>query len=110
MTMKLKPTKRHDSVEFKLEAVQQVVLRQQRVIDIARSLAVDASTLRKWIRQYKAEIQGVTPAGKALTPEQRQIQALEKQVRRLEREKEILKQAAVLMSEIRSGAIRCSHG
>ncbi|WP_415668697.1 hypothetical protein, partial [Xenorhabdus nematophila] len=35
-------------------------------------------------------------AGKALTPEQRQIQALEKQVRRLEREKEILKQAAVL--------------
>ncbi len=108
--MKLKPTKRHDSVEFKLEAVQQVVLHHQRVIDIARSLAVDASTLRKWIRQYKAEIQGVTPAGKALTPEQRQIQALEKQVRRLEREKEILKQAAVLMSEIRSRAIRCSHG
>ncbi|PHM61434.1 transposase [Xenorhabdus ishibashii] len=102
--MKLKPTKRHYSVEFKLEAVQQVVLHHQRVIDIARSLAVDASTLRKWIRQYKAEIQGVTPAGKALTPEQRQIQALEKQVRRLEVEKEILKQAAVLMSEIRSGA------
>ncbi len=46
--------------------------------------------------------------GKALTPEQRQIQALEKQVKRLELEveKEILKQAAVLMSEMRSGAMR----
>ncbi|WP_370688856.1 transposase, partial [Xenorhabdus anantnagensis] len=53
MTMKLKPTKRHYSVELKLDAVQQVVLHHQRVIDIARSLAVDASTLRKWIRQYK---------------------------------------------------------
>ncbi|MBD2785604.1 hypothetical protein [Xenorhabdus doucetiae] len=30
--MKLKPTKRHYSVEFKLEAVQQVVLHHQRLI------------------------------------------------------------------------------
>ncbi|WP_187655713.1 transposase, partial [Xenorhabdus sp. PB62.4] len=96
--MKLKLTKRHYSAEFKLEAVQQVVLHQQRVIDVARSLAIDNSTLGKWVRQYQAEIQGMTPVGKALTPEQRQIQALEKQVRRLEMEKAILKQAAVLMS------------
>ncbi|MBD2807009.1 transposase, partial [Xenorhabdus sp. ZM] len=94
--MKLKPTKRHYSAEFKLEAVQQVTLHQQRVVDVARSLGVDTSTLGKWIRQYNAEMQGVTPAGRALTPEQRQIQALEKQVKRLEMEKDILKQAAVL--------------
>ncbi|MBD2812611.1 transposase [Xenorhabdus sp. Vera] len=104
--MKLKPTKHHYSVELKLEAVQQVVLHQQRVVDVARSLGVDSSTLRKWIRQYKAEMHGVTPVGHALTPDQRQIPALEKQVRRLEMEKDILKQAAVLMSEIRRGAIR----
>ncbi|MBD2816054.1 transposase [Xenorhabdus sp. Flor] len=71
--MKLKPTKRHYSVELKLEAVQQVVLHQQRVVDVARLLGVDSSTLRKWIRQYKAEMQGVTPVGNALTPDQRQI-------------------------------------
>ncbi|MDE9482437.1 transposase [Xenorhabdus bovienii] len=104
--MKLKTTKYHYSVELKLEAVQQVVLHQQRVVDVARSLGVDSSTLRKWIRQYKTERQGATPVGKALTPDQSQIQALEKQVRRLEMEKEILKQAAVLMSELRSGSIR----
>ncbi|OTA14140.1 transposase [Xenorhabdus vietnamensis] len=73
--MKLNPTKRHYSAEFKLEAVQQVVLHQQRVIDVARSLGIDNSILGKWVRQYKAEMQGMTPMGKALTPEQRQIQA-----------------------------------
>ncbi|WP_339379123.1 transposase [Xenorhabdus lircayensis] len=66
--MKLKSAKRQYSAEFKLEAVQQVV-------NVARSLGVDTSTPGKWVRQYKAEMQGVTPVGRALTPEQRQIQA-----------------------------------
>ncbi|WP_081989136.1 MULTISPECIES: transposase [Xenorhabdus] len=39
--MKLKPTKRQYSTEFKLEAVQQIVLHQQRVVDVARSLGID---------------------------------------------------------------------
>ncbi|WP_340613908.1 transposase [Xenorhabdus thailandensis] len=55
--MKVKLTKRHYSAEFKLEAVQQVVLHQQRVVDVARSLGVNTSTLGKWVRQYHAEIQ-----------------------------------------------------
>ncbi|MEX0447621.1 transposase [Xenorhabdus sp. SGI246] len=97
--MKVKLTKRHYSAEFKLETVQQVV-------DIARSLGINNRTLVKWVRQYRAEIQGMKPVEKALTPEQRQIQALEKQVKRLEMEKEILKQAAMLMSEMRRGAMR----
>ncbi|PHM23439.1 transposase [Xenorhabdus budapestensis] len=85
--MKLKLTKRQYSAEFKLEAVQQVVLHQQRVVDVAHALGINNSTLGKWVHQYKAEIQGITPVGKAMTPEQRQIQALEKQVKRLEMEK-----------------------
>lgn len=32
----------------------------QRVVDIARSQNIDPSQLRRWIRQYKAEITGVT--------------------------------------------------
>ncbi|MEX0445941.1 transposase [Xenorhabdus sp. SGI246] len=104
--MKMKLTKRHYSAEFMLEAVQQVVLYQQRVVDIARSLGINNSTLGKWVRQYQAEIQGITAVDKALTPEQHQIQALEKQVKRLEMEKEILKQAAMPMSEKLSGAMR----
>ncbi|MDE9541082.1 transposase [Xenorhabdus bovienii] len=34
--MKLKPTKRQYSAEFKLESVQQVISHQQRVVDVAR--------------------------------------------------------------------------
>lgn len=56
--------------------------------------------LRKWIRLYKPELQGIAPAGNSITPEQREIQQLKVQIKRLEMEKEILKQAAVLMSEI----------
>ncbi|MCW2474540.1 MULTISPECIES: transposase [unclassified Symbiopectobacterium] len=95
-----KRTKRRFSPEFKLKAIEQVIKYQQRAVDVAQSLDLDPSQLRKWIRQYEAEIQGITPAGVALTPDQCRIQELEKQVRRLDMEKEILKQAAVLMSEI----------
>jgi len=49
---------------------------------------------------YKQELQGIEPAGNAITPEQREIQQFKAQIKRLEMEKEILKQAAVLMSDI----------
>jgi len=55
--------------------------------------------LRKWICLYKQEIQGITPAGNAITPEQREIQQRKAQIKRLEMEKEILTQAAMLMNE-----------
>ncbi|WMV71595.1 IS3 family transposase [Xenorhabdus griffiniae] len=51
--MKLKPTKRHYSAEFKLEAIQQVVLHQRRVVKVASSLKIDASPPGKWVRQYQ---------------------------------------------------------
>lgn len=44
--------------------------------------------------------QGVTPQGKAITPDQQRIQELEARIERLEREKVILRKAtALLMSE-----------
>ena len=49
---------------------------------------------------YKQEFQGIESAGNAIIPEQREIQQLKAQIKRVEMEKEILKQAAVLMSEI----------
>ncbi len=89
----------HYSPAFKLEAVEQIVKYHQKAIDVARSLDIDPSTLRKWVRQYRDELQEMAPRSQALTVEQRRIKELEKQVKRLEMEKAILKQAAVLMSE-----------
>lgn len=96
----IKKTNRQFTSEFKLEAVEQIVKYHQRVVDIARALELDPSQLRRWIRQYKAEITGVTlPGTVAMTSEQREIQQLKARIKQLEMEKEILKQAAVLMSE-----------
>lgn len=58
------------------------------------------SALRRWVDQLSQEREGVTPKGKALTPEQRKIQELEARCKRLEMEKTILKKAtALLMSD-----------
>ncbi|WP_439070474.1 transposase (plasmid) [Serratia nevei] len=53
-----KQTKRHFSPEFKLEAIEQVTKYQQRAVDVTLALDLDPSQLRKWIRQYEAELQG----------------------------------------------------
>lgn len=99
--IKTRRTKRTFSVEFKLEAFEQVVVKYQRdVREVALALELNPDHLRKWIRLYKQELQGIEPAGNAISPEQREIQQLKAQIKCLEMEKEILKQAAVLMSEI----------
>ena len=98
--LKTRRTKRTFSPEFKLEAIEQVVKYQRDVRKVALVLELNPDHLRKWIRLYKQERQGIEPTGNAITPEQREIQQLEAQIKFLGVEKEILKQAAVLMSEI----------
>lgn len=85
-----------------------VVKYQRDVREVAQALELNPDHLRKWIRLYKQELQGIEPAGNAITPEQREIQQLKAQIKRVEMEKEILKQAAVLMSEI-PGSCRANH-
>ena len=98
--LKTRRTKRTFSPEFKLEAIEQVVKYQRDAREVAQALELDPDHLRKWIWLYKQEIQGIAPVGNAITPEQREIQQFNVQIKRLEMEKEILKQAAVLMSEM----------
>lgn len=96
----LKPrrTQRTFSPEFWLEAIEQVVKYQRDVREVALVLELTPDHLRKWIRLYKQKLQGIEPAGNAITPEQREIQQLKAQIKRPEMEKEILKQTAMLMS------------
>lgn len=98
--------RRRRTTQEKIAIVQQIVEHQQCAVDVARALDVDTILLRKWIRQYKSELQGETPTGAVLTPEQREIQLLRAQVKRLEMEKEILKQADALMSELPTKFVR----
>ncbi|EPX9374588.1 transposase, partial [Yersinia ruckeri] len=61
--------KRTFSPEFKLEAIEQVVEYQRDVREVAQALELNPDHLRKWIRLYKQEIQGIEPVGNAITPE-----------------------------------------
>lgn len=63
-----------------------------------RQLGLCLSSLQPMRRRYRQEKQGLTPTGsKALTPEQQEIQQLKKRIKQLELEKDILKQASVLL-------------
>jgi transposase len=84
--------------EFKLEAVSLVLDKNYTVMQACSALGIGPTALRRWIKQFKQEQQGVTPEGsRALTPEQRQIQELQKRIERLELEKDILKKATALL-------------
>jgi transposase len=86
--------------EFKLESAQLVVEQNYSIREAANAMNVGKSTMDKWVRQLRNELNGTATHPTALTPDQRTIRALEKRIRRVELEKEILKKAtALLMSD-----------
>jgi transposase len=86
--------------EFKQETASLVLDQGYSIAQASSSMGVGESALRRWVQQLSDERQGVTPKGKAITPEQQRIQELEERCRRLEMEKSILKKAtALLMSD-----------
>ena len=86
--------------EFKQETASLVLDQGYSIAQACTSMGVGESALRRWVQQLSDERQGVTPKGKAITPEQQRIQELEERCRRLEMEKSILKKAtALLMSD-----------
>ena len=92
--------RRSFSPEFKQEAASLVLDQGYTIAQACASLGVGESALRRWVQQLTDEREGITPKGKALTPEQRRIQELEARCKRLEMEKTILKKAtALLMSD-----------
>ena len=91
------------SPEFKQEAASLVLDQGYTITEASRSLGVGETGIRRWVQQLTEERGGITPKGKALTPEQRRIQELEARCKRLEMEKDILKKAtALLMSDDRN--------
>ena len=87
--------RRSFSPEFKQEAARLVLDQGYTIPQACVSLGIGESAIRRWVNQLTEERDGVTPKGKALTPEQRRIQELEARCKRLEQEKDILKKATV---------------
>ncbi|WP_085985283.1 IS3 family transposase [Marinobacter algicola] len=83
--------RRSFSPEFKQEAASLVLDQGYTIPQASVSLGIGESAIRRWVNQLTEERDGVTPKGKALTPEQRRIQELEARCKRLQQEKDIPK-------------------
>ena len=96
----IRKTRRTFTPEFRLEVAQLVVNQGYSIREASKAMDVGKSTVDKWVRQLKDELNGVSTRPNALTPDQRKIKELEKKIRLIEEEKEILKKAtALLMSD-----------
>jgi transposase len=98
--------RRSFSPEFKQEAASLVLDQGYTIPQASVSLGIGESAIRRWVNQLTEERDGVTPKGKALTPEQRRIQELEARCKRLEQEKDILKKATVSSTGQRKYALQ----
>jgi len=65
------------SPELKQEAASLVLDQGYTIPQASVSLGIGESAIRRWVNRLAEERDGVTPRGKALTPEQRRIQELE---------------------------------
>ena len=59
--------------EFKQEAASLVLDQGYSIAEASTSMGVGESALRRWVQQLAEERQGITPKGKAMTPEQQRI-------------------------------------
>ena len=88
------------SAEFKLELIKLIEEQGQKVPDVASQYNVGKSTLEKWLQRYRAEQSGKPLAtGRAITPEQQELQRLKKENAQLRLERDILKKASALLAQ-----------
>ena len=59
-------------------------------------MGIGLSTLQRWHAQYRSEVKGMTPAARAITPEQQRIQALERENKQLRLDCDLLKKQWLL--------------
>jgi transposase len=83
------------SGEFKESAVKLVIQQGRSVADVARSLGVEPSTLRLWVKQARSSGQVSAAEQKDLF---KRIRELEARVQQLQVEREILKKAAAFFA------------
>ena len=85
-----KRTRRKYTQEFKQDAVALVVDQGYSLAEAARSLDISDAILRRWKREYEAQL-----SGDALSQDEREeLRRLRRENRELKMEKEILKKAS----------------
>lgn len=66
----MKKQRRTFSPEFKQQAACLVLEQGYSHMEASRSVGVGETVLRRWVHQLQQEREGITPQGKAITPDQ----------------------------------------
>lgn len=83
---------------FKLQVVKMVKEQGLTVPQVCRDMDLGATAVRRWVRQYEAELSGQPGIGKPLTPEQQRIRQLELENLQLKQDNELLKKASAFFA------------
>ena len=91
-------TRRHFTPEFKLEVAKKIVQQQHSITQLCHELNLGETAVRRWVAQYKAELNGQPGIGLPLTPDQQRIRQLEAELRIAKKDNEILKKASAFFA------------
>ena len=91
--------RRRHSREFKLEAVRLVRERGVSIAQAARDLDLHVNVLRKWVREFEADVGSAFPGHGNLKPEQQEIERLRRELAKMKAERDILKKAAAYFAK-----------
>ncbi|PIC68901.1 transposase [Sporosarcina sp. P2] len=86
---------------LKRHLIKLVVEEGKKQIEVSREMDVPVSTLRRWVSEYRKELQKERNGEEYVTPTERlkQQRALEKEIQELKEENEILKKAMHIFSK-----------
>ena len=90
--------RREFDTSFKLEVVRMVKDQGLPVSDICRSMDLGETVVRRWVKQYQAELNGQPGIGKPLTVERQRIRQLETENRQLRMDNDLLKKASAFFA------------
>lgn len=82
--------RRHFESSYKLDVVRMVKEQGLPLGQVCQSLGLGETVVRRWVRQYEAELSGSSGIGKPLTPEQQRIRPLETENKQLRQDCDIL--------------------
>lgn len=90
--------RRKFDTQFKLEVVHLVKDQDLSVSEVAKTMGLGETAIRRWVTQYEAELNGQSGLGKPLTAEQQRIRTLEAEVRQLRSDNDLLKKASAFFA------------
>ena len=96
----MRRSRRSFSPEFKKEAVRLMIEEGQSLGSVSRDLELDPKMLRRWRRELEQEGTDAFPGKGHQRADLEELRRLQREVERLKMEREILKKALTIFSEV----------